>query len=411
MSHYQIGGTVLVICGSAHLHHDCVELIHEVQRLLPVQMPFFNIGTHVLQHGMIGKDAKIGEQVAETEVKEADDFAEPRFDENQWLALHATISGMARGGANVIVDYMVAYEDSRVKQLRDFLDGLDVIWVAFTEGGSTIDIGQPADFYLDTVIAGELQEPERKKALAEEVVDFLLSRDGLSGPYARICSTDLPPAVVERFRFLPYGKLLILPGTSSAGKTSLCLALIHEAKRELNQSWVQFGIDINLRAMAPRFNNTLTDIDADVNESTESIAKKHDFRWGLIWATHCQCGPVARLFVSAHYNALRCLSSVGVNVVSDQIFMFPDWYKEMQAVLEEHPRLVVALYPSLETINKREAMRGNRNLGLAEKVYHQMYKDFTPDLIISTDILSPTEEAVSILGYIDRVHRVGMSPE
>lgn len=84
-------------------------------------------------------------------------------------------------------------------------------------------------------------------------------------------------------------------------------------------------------------------------------------------------------------------------MVSDQIFVFKDWYEEAREIFSDLPVLWVSINADIKTLKEYDKARGNRVPGHSIGLYMQMYKDIPFDQEMNSGELIPDEEAKLVL--------------
>src|SRR6266542_2662389 len=109
------------------------------------------------------------------------------------------------------------------------------------------------------------------------------------------------------------GKLLLLNGGSSAGKTSLALAL----QDLLPEPYVLLGIDIFWMALPPR----QLDLDAVDPEYYCWHLETHEGKKHFV----IEPGPILDRLIYARYRATAAYLEAGLNVVADEVLWKREW--------------------------------------------------------------------------------------
>ena len=165
--------------------------------------------------------------------------------------------------------------------------------------------------------------------------------------------------------------VVILNGTSSAGKTSIARASQASSARP----FLHAALD------------TFTDM----------------FRWDAIADAEVRrrCHAVG---VANFHRALPILAAGEFPVVVDHVFEQSEWYEDCRAALAGKTQLWVGVKCPLEIVRAREAARPDRRKGLAEFQFGRVHLDKTYDLEIDTSRMSAEECADQIL------QRLGLNP-
>ncbi len=91
---------------------------------------------------------------------------------------------------------------------------------------------------------------------------------------------------------------------------------------------------------------------------------------------------------------------MGLNVIVDTVIDNDKRLNDYLDLLFDHPTLFIGVLCSKEELTRREQIRGDRQIGLANSQYDQIYSFNEYDLKVNTEELSPTECAEKILGFI-----------
>lgn len=390
-----LAGTVVILNGPPHAGKTAIA--KQVQATSDA--PFHALGLDVLFHRMVPASVAAAGLVAPP-------------DRRYLRALHAAIAGMARSGCNVIVDHTL-HRRGWLEELQLFLAGLDLVLVevrcdpdtlarreadsGLRPEGAALDLamrmvqGLPTQLTLD---AGT----ESPAACAGQLLDYLAHRPMGLEPRARWVSRALPRSAPRP------GHVIQVCGASSAGKSTVCQA-VQDGAPDLT---VQFGLDHLIDVMAARF--------LDLPLHADQVANYQPSPEGVLGDTlvppgpspenptdHIiqQFGPAARIAVSGIYGGVAAIAQAGLNVVSDQTFIFRDFYDECAALFEGLPTLWVYACPDLEVLEAHERARGDRLPGFAVSQWKQMFKEFPWQVKIDTGHLTPEEEVRRILDWLE----------
>lgn len=152
----------------------------------------------------------------------------------------------------------------------------------------------------------------------------------------------------------PIPDVIILNGTSSAGKTSIARKLCEE----FGKNCCHIQIDTIAR---------------DVKE-----------------------GSVRQAFV----DAIRGNAEAGRLVIADTVYGRV-YMNDLEESLWPHRSMIIAVKASLEEVKRREIERGDRKIGLAESQYHGIYKGIEYSFGVDTTHMTPQQAARLIY---DRLH-------
>lgn len=142
------------------------------------------------------------------------------------------------------------------------------------------------------------------------------------------------------------GKLILLNGGSSAGKTSAAC----ELQDMMDDMFVHLGIDRFWLAMPPK------QLLLDQVEPRYYTAETY-FEGNKPYF-HITPGPELDKTMYACYRAIASYLEYGVNVVSDQLFWKPEWFLDLLTVMKPYYVFYVGMTVSDEEGARREKMRG-----------------------------------------------------
>ena len=163
----------------------------------------------------------------------------------------------------------------------------------------------------------------------------------------------------------PSGKIIIINGPSSSGKTTLALAL----QQQLDLPFIRFSFDLFLDHKALPL---------------EQI-RSSQFSWDLMRPS---------VFTGIH-QCLPALASAGNNIIFDHIIETKDWLHNLISLVEDLDVFFVGLHCSLTELEKRENLRGNRHHGEALADFQTVHKITSYDLELDTE--NPLENNVALL--------------
>ena len=179
------------------------------------------------------------------------------------------------------------------------------------------------------------------------------------------------------------GNIIILNGASSAGKTSILLAL----QQVLDTPYLDAGIDKFLWMLPKRY--------LDVPLWQEVFAytwRKKDKAKEL----SIQAGPLGHRLISGMHQAIAALSRAGNNVIADHVLIETQWVRECARLFADLPALFVGVHCPLEILEQRERERSDRTLGQAKAYFRKVHAHGVYDLEIDTSCFSPVECALQI---------------
>ena len=151
------------------------------------------------------------------------------------------------------------------------------------------------------------------------------------------------------------GQVVVLNGTSSAGKTSTALAF-QEARSAAGECWIVIGIDDFLAKLPKRW----VEVGAWAGASAADGARLD--RDGDRATFHV--GDICRRLMRAYRRSVAEIARAGINVVVDEVTLEEYEWADWSAALAGLPAIWVAVHCDVEVAVRRESARGDRAIGL-----------------------------------------------
>ena len=170
------------------------------------------------------------------------------------------------------------------------------------------------------------------------------------------------------------GKIILLNGASSSGKSTLCAAV----QSRLAEPFWHWSIDHLVAAQ------TLPD----------TRIKSGEFPWPDLRPT----------FFDGFHNTLPALAAAGNNLLVEHIVETEQWLARLARLLRGFDVFFVALHCDLEELERRERERGDRPKGDARRDFESLHRFGEYDLeLMSSDSVEDNAEAL-IAAWAARVH-------
>ncbi|MCV6987127.1 hypothetical protein H7H78_17425 [Mycobacterium shinjukuense] len=168
------------------------------------------------------------------------------------------------------------------------------------------------------------------------------------------------------------GKLIILNGGSSAGKTSVAQAFQDLAA----ECWMHIGIDLFWFALPPE-QLDLARVRPEYY-TWESVVEADGLEWFTVHP-----GPLLDRAMHARYRAIRAYLDNGMNVIADDVIWKRQWLVDALRIFDGCQVWMVGVHVSDEEGARREAERGDRhpgwNRGSARAAHADAEYDFELD--------------------------------
>jgi len=174
----------------------------------------------------------------------------------------------------------------------------------------------------------------------------------------------------------PPGTLIVLNGTSSAGKTTL----LHELQQALAGPYLEAGLDKFLWMLPRRY-----------------LAPP---LWNDVLGEAVRAGDTGHRLVSGMHHAIAALSRAGSHVVADHVLVDARWLDECRALFGGLPTLFVGVLCPLPALAERERSRADRTLGQAAAQLGLVHAAARYDLTVDTSRLNPAQCAAAVAAHL-----------
>jgi len=171
---------------------------------------------------------------------------------------------------------------------------------------------------------------------------------------------------------MEYGRIIIINGTSSSGKTSIVRAL----QDLLEEPCLEAGIDKFIWMLPKRY------LDRPL--------------WDDVLGRADKAGTAGQSLVRGMHRAILALSQSGCNVIADHVLVEPAWAEDCARLFADLPAYLVGIQCPLEVLEQREGSRRNRTIGQARLQFPIIHRSAVYDLEVDTSLLSPEECASRI---------------
>lgn len=172
----------------------------------------------------------------------------------------------------------------------------------------------------------------------------------------------------------PLGKIIVINGPSSSGKTTLALAL----QNQLDTPFIRFSFDLFMEYKA---------------FPSEQI-KNGTFSWEAMRPS---------VFKGLH-QCLPALATAGNNIIFDHIIETKEWLHQLISLLSGLDVFFVGLHCSLPELERREIQRGDRNRGDAYRDLQSVHGITSYDLELDSEYSLDDNVAELIRSWKNRKH-------
>jgi chloramphenicol 3-O phosphotransferase len=179
------------------------------------------------------------------------------------------------------------------------------------------------------------------------------------------------------------GRVIVLNGTSSAGKSTLTRAL----QARLDGPWLGVGIDTVVFALPTAYLNPPRW--AEVFRYVPAEPGSHaPFR--------IETGELGHRLVEGMHRMVASLVDADLSVIVDHVLLEPEWLPDLASRLAGHDVLFVGVHCPLDVVVAREAARKDRTLGQAAAQIDIVHRAGGYDLEVDTSLVTSDEAADAI---------------
>ncbi len=194
------------------------------------------------------------------------------------------------------------------------------------------------------------------------------------------------------------GKIILLNGSSSAGKTTLAITL----QQVLAEPYHHMALDQFRDGIAGRYRGFNSPEGTPGARGLNVVPIEFD---GEV-LTEVQFGDLGRQTLRGMRRAIAAFALEGNNVIIDDLMFELEFLKDYLEVLEGFDVLFVGVRCDLETVNAREAMRPGRFPGTATTHFEKVHAYACYDIEVDAGRASPHECAQQVVEFL-RVNGTG----
>jgi chloramphenicol 3-O phosphotransferase len=184
------------------------------------------------------------------------------------------------------------------------------------------------------------------------------------------------------------GRVIVLNGTSSSGKSTLLRAL----QARLDGPWLGVGIDTVVFALPKRY------LDQPL---WSEVFRYVDAEPGADAAFRIETGELGQHLVEGMHRMIASLADAGLAVIVDHVLLDPAWVVDLARRLAAHEVLFVGVRCPREVVVERERARRDRTIGQAAAQFEVVHRAGGYDLEVDTSVLSPEAAADAIARAIE----------
>lgn len=185
-------------------------------------------------------------------------------------------------------------------------------------------------------------------------------------------------------------RIIYLNGPSSAGKTTIALAL----QRQLTDPFLRLSLDNLIEAM-PAHVNDWTGAGSAPGYSFQPLQAADGATIYRVVA-----GPYGQKIVPAFRAMVVALANSGLDLIIDDIAFGAAQVAPWREALRDFTTLWVGVTASAEVLTARERQRGDRLVGSARDQLARAHEGVTYDLMLDTTTIAPEAAAERIIAHL-----------
>lgn len=189
------------------------------------------------------------------------------------------------------------------------------------------------------------------------------------------------------------GRIVLLNGSSSAGKTTLARAI--QVVR--SEPWFHLALDQFRDGMPPAYRGLNSPPGTPGARGLNVVPVDHDGKR----VTAIQFGDVGKRMLQGMHRAIAAFAAAGNDVIIDDLFLETDTLDDYLEALEGFRVLFVAVRAPLDLVQHREASRPGRFPGTALSHFEAVHAHGIYDLEVDTHGNSPEACAAEVSARLD----------
>jgi chloramphenicol 3-O phosphotransferase len=193
------------------------------------------------------------------------------------------------------------------------------------------------------------------------------------------------------------GRIILINGTSSSGKTTLVRSL----QAALPDPWLEIGIDRFVFALPKRY------LDQPLWSEVFRYVRRDGATDGPF---RIETGPLGERLVAGMHRTVAALAASGLDVIVDHVLLEPGWLDDCRRLWAAFDVLFVGVRCPLAVIVERERTRRDRTIGQAAAQFDVVHRAGGYDVEVDTSELTPEAAAERLLAALGARHASFASP-
>lgn len=188
------------------------------------------------------------------------------------------------------------------------------------------------------------------------------------------------------------GHIILINGTSSAGKTTLAKAI----QRLASATYQIITLDQFRDGMPDRFRglNSPKNSPGSRGLNVEGMSTNGAMRTKIVF------GDIGQRVLQGMRRAVVAVADLDINVIVDDMINLRSSVEDYEKVFRDYATTFVGLHCGIEELIRRENMREGRFPGTAETQLETVHRWMKYDIEVDTTSTSPDANAVRVLEFI-----------
>jgi len=189
------------------------------------------------------------------------------------------------------------------------------------------------------------------------------------------------------------GRIILLNGSSSAGKTTLAITL----QQLLRDPWHHIALDQFRDGMGGRYRGLNSPPGTPGARGLNVVPVSH----GNDRVTEVRFGDLGQQVLRGMRRAIAAFAAEGNNVIIDDLMFEPGFLFDYVSALAGFEVLFVGVRCPIEVVNAREAKRPGRFPGTATSHFDVVHQHCIYDIEVDTGAATPRQCAEQIIARLD----------
>ena len=175
-------------------------------------------------------------------------------------------------------------------------------------------------------------------------------------------------------------QVIVLNGTSSAGKSTLASAL-QAGLADVGECWIVMGLDDFFGKLPWAWVTYGDHVGAHADQGIAFTM--------VDGGVERRVGPVGERMLAAYRGSVAAVARAGINVIVDEVLLSAADLKAWQVQLDGLEVMWVAVTADLDVVEQRERDRDDRMIGLARSQHSVVHRHAVYDVRVDTASMDP----------------------